>query len=333
MNIQTFDPSTIVFNPTISARKGEPDPAKVDKLANNFVERREAGRAHQICPGIVRITESKKGKELVEVIAGRNRLAACVKLNSMLPEGGEPFLFSAIAVPSTDEQALLDAIDENEFRTATNALDKAAAIQRLLDRGNSQSKIAQHLQLSESLVSEILRCSKLPKGIQTKYEKGEITEGGIILLARYNKDKDLQTELLSIAEQEREARERAEQRAEGKDVAPAATKGSKSEPTAPASDAVKSKKRGGKATPTGRTTAGDVKKAVKKKGAAKRKSDGPEKKTRAEFVTFLGWLVPDEHDLGEPVGDLAGKLESWFDGDASDQQLKNQIVKSCRSKY
>ena len=344
--LQAFDPSTLVVNPAIRARRGEPNKDKVDTLAANMYERRQANTFHQIQPGVVRIIE-ENGVETVELIAGDHRRLAEIKLNANLGDGDERYDFLAIAVPANDTQALLDALDENEFRVAATVFDKGDAWSKLVALGLKQSEIAARYGAKESTVSDYIKTAKLPKKIQVAVAKGELTEEGAIALARYNKDPKLQEELFNLSTLERESREsimaRAEARSKGEpeptesepEAEETAPESKSSKSKVPVSEAVKNKpKTGGKKTATGKTTAADVKSAIKKQGVQKKKTDAGSRNTLRDLIQLLqaryGEKVADP--VPEPYATLAGAIEEYYDG-LGDQAFINRWEKCVRVKF
>lgn len=349
MQVQAFDPKEVITNPSLLARKGPPKKDKVQAFAENMLSRREQGRPHQIQPGIVRINEDGS----VECFIGQHRKAAEAHLNDNLPEGEDPFLFYAIAVPSTDEQALIDAIHENAWREEANLEDKSHAAEVLKGMGKNQEESAKHLKCSVGYVSDLLRYSKLPAKFKKRVKDGTLTEEAGLDLARYNKNPDVQDKILAIADDARaavdalhqqqdehaaaEAEAAAElaaekaaggkggkkggKKADAEDSAPAETESEeapKGKSGVPVSDAVKNKPKaaGRKSTP-GRTTGSDVKDAAAKLGVKKKgaapKSD-EKGRTKKQFLTFLAVnFGPNVEDVQAPIAELAAKIEEALD--------------------
>jgi ParB-like chromosome segregation protein Spo0J len=100
--------------------------------------------------------------------------------------------------PLTDEQMADYAWSENERRLAVNPYERYMAVQRRMDVFNwTQEQAAEHLRLSRSTVSNILRIGKLPEGVKADLRLGHIAERtALALLPLY----DLPQEILDIAE-------------------------------------------------------------------------------------------------------------------------------------
>lgn len=350
MKVQEFDPKEVLHNPAIAARRGTPDPTKVKKFAENFMERRDAGRIHQIQPGLVRYND----KDKPEVIVGRHRLEGCKYLNANLIDGMEPFKFIAIAVPSSDTQALIDAIQENCWRVAENVFDKADAMERLmaLDPKLTQDDVARSFNLSKSSVSGILKAGKLNKKTQAvlmgNSKNPEWTEEAIIKFATYAGDEEATEEMLELAQAQRDARIAIEERAEARrkaaeeeeaaaagepDEAETGKKKSSKKASAPVSDAVKNKN--GKKTPT-KVTGSDVAAAARTAGKAKR---APKKKPqesrgrgKAALLTFLEANFGSKaQDAPKSCKNLAAKIEEFFDEECDEKGLKRSFLHNCLS--
>lgn len=369
MQVQAFDPKDVITSPALLARKGPPKKDKVQEFAENMLGRREQGRPHQIQPGVVRINEDGT----VECFIGQHRKAAEEWLNTQLPEGEEPFMFYALAVPSTDEQALIDAIQENAWREEANLEDKAHAAEVLKGMGKTQEESAKHLKCSVGYVSDILRYSKLPSKFKKMVKDGTLTEEAGLDLARYNKMPEVQEKILTVATEAREAvdaihqqqaeheaaeaeaaAELAAEKAAGKggskkggkkvadveapagsEEAPATTKGKSG---VAVSDAVKNKPKaaGRKSTP-GRVTGSDVKDAAAKLGVKKKSAAKSEEKgrTKKQFLTFLAVnFGSNVEGVPEPIAELAAKIEEALDDATfSDKRLANAFTKCCKEDF
>lgn len=197
MEIQELRFKDLVFNEAVSARVGIPDPEKISHLAENFIERRGAGMNHQIQPGVVRAT----GKGKFEVIVGRNRAYA----NKAATDAAkEDYLFNAVVVESGDEAALIDAIQENEYRVASNIFDRATAVERLIALGKSQVEIATIFGLSEASISQTRKAGKLDTKYKRAVENGDLEPDAAILIANLDADETTKTEIFEEAQRHKE---------------------------------------------------------------------------------------------------------------------------------
>ncbi len=342
MKILQLEPNDVLINPATRARKGEPSGAKVQVMAENFLTRREEGREHQLAPGIVRMSE----EEQPMLVAGEHRLLACKRLNAALVEGQEPFLFYAVVVRADDQQALVDALTENELRTDATIFDRGDAYARLIENGLTQLDIAKRLNVSQASVSDALAANKLPKKIW-KLVLGDgktppsMTEEAAVVFARI-KDKELQEEVIQTAYAYQQSlddiAERSQKPAVEDDTAgdngddtdagedtPAPAK-KKTKGNVPVSDAVKNKKKG-KAATKGKVGAEVAKKAARDKGAMK-ESEG--RRTAKQLMVDLETLFgPNVEGVAASIRKLVSKLEEYLDKDIGIQGLKNSFMNCC----
>jgi len=198
MVVREFDPAVLVRNPAIMARVGEPDSEKVQMFAESFVQRRDSGLHHQIQPGVVRVTEAK-GKEIVELIVGNHRATGMDALNRTLGKKDDPYLFSAVVVPANDEQALETAVVENECKVNSTVFDRAEAMNKLLDLGVKQVRIAALFNVSEASVSQTLAAGKLDKKTKAMVLNGDLETDAAILAANLPVDDNKRAQILEEA--------------------------------------------------------------------------------------------------------------------------------------
>lgn len=178
MKIQEYNADDVVVNKAISARKGDPDPEDVGRMAGNFADRVSKKLDHQIQPGIVRLE-----KGTVELVAGRHRLEAVKVYNKNRGEGEEPLMFLAITIKAGDEEGLVTAITENEYRTASDVFDRAEAIQKLVDMGRAQKDIAVIFGLSEGTISQMVKVAALEKKYVKAVRDGDLEQDAAIMIA------------------------------------------------------------------------------------------------------------------------------------------------------
>ena len=191
MKTQEFDVNEVLENPAIAARAGALDAEHVMELAKSFAERIEAGLEHQIQPGVVRMN----GSGHPEVIVGRHRLGATRAYNESKGENDEALPFIAIVIRADDEQGLITAITENEYRLASNIFDRSESMQKLVDLGKSQKEVARIFNLSEGTVTQTLKAGKL----QTKFKKavlnGDLEQDAALMIADLDTDDELRMKI------------------------------------------------------------------------------------------------------------------------------------------
>lgn len=184
---------SITLNQEIAAREGEPDSEKVGWLAENFVERHQAGHNHQLQPAIVRSADGEK----FELVDGRHRWEGCKAAAAADSDYNYPLW--AIVVRVDDEQGLIDAIQTNEFRIEPNDFDRAASIEKLIALGKSQVECATIFGLSEASVSQIRKVGKLEKKYRKAIENGDLERDAAILIAALPVDDAARNEIFDEA--------------------------------------------------------------------------------------------------------------------------------------
>jgi ParB family chromosome partitioning protein len=105
-----------------------------------------------------------------EIVAGERRWRAAQKAGlHMVP---------VIARDLSDKEVLELAIIENVQRADLNAIEEAAGYRELIERfGYSQEQLSDIIGKSRSHVANTLRLLKLPEGVQTMVQEGQLTAG------------------------------------------------------------------------------------------------------------------------------------------------------------
>jgi ParB family chromosome partitioning protein len=105
-----------------------------------------------------------------EIVAGERRWRAAQKAGlHMVP---------VIARDLTDKEVLELAIIENVQRADLNAIEEAAGYRELIERFDySQEQVSEIIGKSRSHVANTLRLLKLPEGVQTMVQGGQLTAG------------------------------------------------------------------------------------------------------------------------------------------------------------
>lgn len=105
-----------------------------------------------------------------EIVAGERRWRAAQKAGlHMLP---------VIARDLSDKEVLELAIIENVQRADLNAIEEASGYRDLIERFDySQEQVSEIIGKSRSHVANTLRLLKLPEGVQTMVQQGELTAG------------------------------------------------------------------------------------------------------------------------------------------------------------
>jgi ParB family chromosome partitioning protein len=151
------------------------DQEKLEELAKSIKEK------GVIQPVIVRPRADGK----YELIAGERRLKAAVTLNfKKIP---------ALIKHVNNEESLELSLIENIQREELNLIDQAKAYRQLMQNFKlTQEKLAEKLGKDRASVANILRLLKLPREIQLKLSRGEISFGHAkVLLSLSNREKQI----------------------------------------------------------------------------------------------------------------------------------------------
>lgn len=137
------------------------DETKIQELAQSIKE-------HGVFTPVL-VRKSVQGYEL---IAGERRVRASkeAKLKTI----------PAIVLDFTEEQMMEISLLENIQRENLNAIEEAAAFQRLIERmGYTQEKLAERVGKSREYVANLLRLLKLPKSIQQLVSENQVSMGHV----------------------------------------------------------------------------------------------------------------------------------------------------------
>lgn len=186
-----------------------------------------------------KLEDGKLIKDRYVLIAGFRRHAAARLLKyTAIP---------AVVVTADERKRVVIALTENLHREEMNALDRARALQRIMELLNlDQRALAQRMGVSDGYVSQHLALLKLPKPVQMAVKKEEIEMAHVRQIVRL-KDEEAQLKVLEDAtkmtstqlqakiefmvqkEKEKAEKEREKQEAAGTAKKPAAKKRAKSD--------------------------------------------------------------------------------------------------------
>ena len=99
-----------------------------------------------------------------------------------------------VHVRDVDDRGMMEfAIVENVQRKDLNAIEKAAAFARYLEKyGGTHEELAQRLALDRSTVTNLLRLLDLPQPLQESVQKGTLTQGHVRALLPLDKHEQLE---------------------------------------------------------------------------------------------------------------------------------------------
>lgn len=151
-----------------------------------------------INPLVVRETTPK----CYEIIAGERRWRAAQQAGL----DDIPVLLKTMS----DEAAMAVALVDNIQREDLNAMEQALSLQKLIDVfGLTHEALAKSIGRSRAMVSNSLRLLKLPKGVQTLLENGDLEMGharallGLPATKQESTAREIATKSLSVRETER----------------------------------------------------------------------------------------------------------------------------------
>ena len=108
----------------------------------------------------------------------------------------------------SDQDMMLHSIIENLQRENLNPIEEAKAYQSLIDKGFTNTEIAEKMGKSRPYITNLVRLLGLPKHILTEVESGKLSQAHARLLIQLSSDKQdkllnrIQTENLSVRQVE-----------------------------------------------------------------------------------------------------------------------------------
>jgi ParB family chromosome partitioning protein len=121
----------------------------------------------------------------MEVVAGTQRVKACIEANKRLKKQGKELLRVPATVRRGDAAALMGLqISENAQREDESPLGKAKKIERYLALGRSPEEAAARFRMSAASVKNMVNLLSAPRQVRTAVQNGEITASDGYKLAR-----------------------------------------------------------------------------------------------------------------------------------------------------
>lgn len=170
---------TFVYEPeklVLVTDKAHPlyDPTVLDAPPKELVENiKELG---VIVPILVRKNGLKRGKPIIEVIEGRNRVKAAIIANKELKaQGFPPRLIPAVYRACDEDEAMTCMVVTNEQRKVENHVDRALKLKMYLDRGFTEKQARVAFGLSSSKLATLKSVLEMTKEIQAALRSKSIT--------------------------------------------------------------------------------------------------------------------------------------------------------------
>lgn len=113
-----------------------------------------------------------KGNPIIEVVAGRQRVRACLEANARLKKKGMELLRVPAVMKRAEQGALLGVtISENEHRKGDSAGVRARKLARFLDTGKTEAEAAITFGVTAQTVKNLLKVLELAPAVQKAMEK------------------------------------------------------------------------------------------------------------------------------------------------------------------
>lgn len=120
--------------------------------------------------------ESKDGKAIMEVVAGRQRVRCAREASKRLvAEGKEGVLVPAIVKRGDDQRLFGVLVSENEMRSGDSTVEKAKKLQRYLDMGGDEDQAAVTFGVTKTTIRNYLALLDCDKSVQKAVDDGLIT--------------------------------------------------------------------------------------------------------------------------------------------------------------
>lgn len=122
---------------------------------------------------------------VMEVIAGNQRVKACIEANRRLKKQGKELLRMPATVRRGDAAVMMGLqISENAQREDETPLGKGKKIERYLALGRSAEEAAARFRMSVASVKNLIGLLNAPRQVRTAVQKGEISASDGYKLAR-----------------------------------------------------------------------------------------------------------------------------------------------------
>ena len=302
-NLYRILPQYIICDPADNSRRSAAR-RPMDELVTSILER------GQLEP----ITVRRDRDGSLRCVFGFRRVAAIAKINNerlMPADRPEPIPVTYQIVAATDEQAFVRNLAENLVREDLSPMEKADAIDRLqVAFGRTGEQVAKIMGKSPGWVSQTRRLLDLPKDVQAKVHSGEIPAS-------------VAYEMLGM----------------GIDQQKRIANGLANGPRVIATQAAEPMPRinSGAARPVERSeAAAEPRPVVTRERVRQAKRDdsdidtGPVPKTRKEIVQFWTELAESAVAEEREAAQLAEAVVKHHEGELTDRQLLNRVVKAVR---
>ncbi len=144
-------------------------------------------------PVIVRKNGEARGKPIVEVVAGRRRVTAAREANKRLrKEGKEPILVPAVRRRGEDVDMFGVMASENSIRKNESPLEQAKKIQRHIDMGASEDRVAIVFGVSRSTIRQRLALLDAAPEVKRAVESGKLSSVAAARLSKLPREEQVE---------------------------------------------------------------------------------------------------------------------------------------------
>lgn len=112
----------------------------------------------------------------LEVVAGRQRVRAAIEANKRRKKRGDKLLLVPAIVKRGEDLSMMGVMaSENEARVANTPMQRAALMQRMLNRGATEKDIATSMACSSATVKNLLALLEAPAAVRNAVQSGKVT--------------------------------------------------------------------------------------------------------------------------------------------------------------
>ena len=120
--------------------------------------------------------EDKKGRPIIEVVDGRQRVKACIEANKRLKaKGSVTHRIPATTRTGEDKELMGVMVTTNEIRKGDAMITQAKKAQRLLEAGQTEAEVALSFGVTTATIKNFLQLLQCAKPIQNAVSSGALS--------------------------------------------------------------------------------------------------------------------------------------------------------------
>lgn len=171
-----------------------------------------------LVPILVRKNGEAKGKPVIEVMDGRQRVKCALAANKKLVAAGkEPVRIPAIMRREDADSAETTMIITNEYRTDDDPMVKAAKLQRYMQHGHTEAEARKAFKLRSGELTELLALIDAAPAVKAAVSEGKVSKALVRDLVKLPEAK--QTEVVAAVRDNKEGAKKARDRVQKELVA------------------------------------------------------------------------------------------------------------------